>query len=331
MDTLQAWGIGLIVALQAFSPALDGAMEFFSFVGSADFFTVLIPLLYWCVDAGLGARFAFLLLVGDSLGSLFKLAFHAPRPYWVDAQVKAIAAASSYGVPSGHALTSLMTWTFLARALRRGWAWGIALALIILIALSRLYLGVHFPHDVIVGWLIGAGVLALFWWVEPRVVAWLKRQSPGRHYLAALILPAALLILWGATSAAIASVGDPPEWERQAGTAAPPEAGQAATDGRSASSLFTDTGVLFGAGIGMSLALRGWRFDAGGPVWKRAARFALGIVGVFALRFGLGAIFPEEPLALVYALRFTRYAIIGLWVTGLAPWVFLKLKLAETR
>jgi hypothetical protein len=290
----------------------------------------MIPLLFWCVDAGLGARFLFVVVGGDALGGLVKLAFHAPRPYWIGGQVKALAVEPSYGVPSTHALVSMAAWLLLARQVGRGWAWAVAALLILAIALSRLYLGVHFPHDVLAGWLIGLVALAVFWRAEPRAVAWLKSLPATGRYLVALILPAAVLLLWAGFNARLAGLADPPEWERQAAQAAPPEAGGRVSEPRRAEAFFTDAGVLLGAGLALAWAHGRWRFHAGGPLWQRAARFAVGIAGLLALQIGLGAIFPDEPAALGLGLRVLRYGAIGFWAAGGAPWLFMRLRLADS-
>ncbi|MGH7175721.1 MAG: phosphatase PAP2 family protein [Minisyncoccia bacterium] len=69
-----------------------------------------------------------------------------------------------YSFPSGHAVMSVVFYGFAAYALARtyprlgGWIYLAATLLTLLIGLSRVYLGVHYPSDVIAGWLLG-----LFW------------------------------------------------------------------------------------------------------------------------------------------------------------------------
>ena len=80
--------------------------------------------------------------------------------------------------------------------------------------------------------------------------------------------------------------------------------------------------------------LRSWtrrfgRFDAGGDLSKRALRFSLGLIVVLILWFGLGQIFPRNEDVLSFVLRFARYALLGAWVSAGAPWVFVRLKLAN--
>jgi hypothetical protein len=52
-------------------------------------------------------------------------------------------------------------------------------------------------------------------------------------------------------------------------------------------------------------------------------------LGIFGLYFGLGQIFPRNADFLSFALRFTRYTLIGLWVSWLGPLVFEKLGLLQ--
>ena len=91
------------------------------------------------------------LLVG---GGILKPLIHSPRPYTVDPHARVIGARpGDYSFPSGHAATSFAAAVALARAWPGGRvAWFVLAALI---ALSRVYLGVHFPIDVAGGILIG--------------------------------------------------------------------------------------------------------------------------------------------------------------------------------
>jgi bacteriorhodopsin len=59
-------------------------------------------------------------------------------------------------------------------------------------------------------------------------------------------------------------------------------------------------------------------------------RYLLGIVVTFALWAGLDQIFPEDPLYLALFFRIVRYFIVILWISYFAPWLFVKLRLADT-
>lgn len=175
MQSILDLGIRLIVALQGLGTWPTLPMRFFSFLGTKDFFMLALPMLYWYVDSMLGIRVALILMLSTNINSAFKLAFHGPRPYWYSPKVRALATETSFGVPSGHAQGAVVFWGLLATYLRKWWSWLVAILFILLIGLSRLYLGVHFPHDVLLGWLIGGVILWLglrFW--DP-VLAWAKK------------------------------------------------------------------------------------------------------------------------------------------------------------
>jgi len=70
-------------------------------------------------------------------------------------------------------------------------------------------------------------------------------------------------------------------------------------------------------------------FNVAGTPAQRLGRYVLGALGVFILWFGLGEVFPRGESWLPFFLRFLRYALVGLWVTALAPLIFMKLRLAS--
>ena len=101
-------------------------------------------------------------------------------------------------------------------------------------------------------------------------------------------------------------------------------------------STFTSAGTFFGLAVGAAwiMSMGGYQVSSGvlslskDPVGQRAIRYVIGLVGILILYIGLGAIFPRGDGFLFYLLRYIRYALIGWWVTGGAPWIFVRFKLA---
>ncbi len=327
MDAIMQWGISLVLALQNIG-GLGSVMQFFTFLGQEEFFLFVMPVVYWCVDAGLGARLAVVLVTSNVFKLLLKLAFHLPRPYWIDRRVLALAAESSYGLPSGHAQDAVAIWGFVAAQLRRPWTWAAALVLVFLISLSRVYLGVHFPTDVLGGWVSGGIFLFAFVRWEQPVTAWLRHLNLWPQIALAFGLSLVYLALTGGALALIAPTPDPAEWEQTAVAAVPPEDRERAYDPRRSEDAVTVGGLIFGLGAALALASRHARFNAGGAWAKRAARFVAGVTGILILWLGLALVFPDEPFWLAMIFRYARYAVTIFWALFLAPWAFLKIGLA---
>ncbi len=319
MDGLYQFGITLIQWLQTFSPGLDGFMKAATFLGTVEFYIVFIPAIFWCVDQGSGLRVLFILILTDVPASYFKQLLHQPRPYWIGG-VEALSTETSYGIPSSHASNTLAVWGVIGARMKKTWMWIFIVILLFLIGLSRLYLGVHFPHDVLGGWLIGLISLLLFLRYEKRFLAWwtklgLKIQLWLGFAASAAVILGGLLVLW-----AISGSPDPAEWAGFAAAA------------RDASHYFTLGGFLFGAVAGVSLMQKYARFSVAGSAWLRVARYAAGMIGLFAIYLGLDllfAIIAPDASVTGYILRYIRYACVALWAGFGAPWMFLKTGLAK--
>jgi hypothetical protein len=91
----------------------------------------------------------------------------------------------------------------------------------------------------------------------------------------------------------------------------------------------TGIGALLGFGVGILFEGNRVRFRADGPLGKRIARYALGIIVTVIIWRGLGAILPRDPLWLALPLRIFRYALVTLWASYFAPLVFVRLRLAD--
>ena len=144
------------------SPALTEAMQLFSFLGSAGWvigFGLIVVCLSPYFQRRRMAAFLVIAMIGASvLDSVLKLAFHRTRPLAFYGT-----SPSSFSFPSGHALGSFCFYGILAAVLADRMAgrklkitiWIFAAFLVGMIGLSRIYLGVHYPSDVIAGYLAG--------------------------------------------------------------------------------------------------------------------------------------------------------------------------------
>jgi membrane-associated phospholipid phosphatase len=319
MDPIYDLGIQLIQALQSLSPALDGVMKFISFLGTIQFYIILIPLIYWLVDSSLGIRVLVVLISTDFFGVALKQLLHQPRPYWVG-DVKALAEETSYGIPSTHSSDSMAVWGYLLYHLKKSWLWVVSILLILLIGFSRMYLGVHFPQDVLGGWLLGLVVLVVFVAAETRVASWFNKFSASAQIGLGFGVSLLMILVGWLILLLISSSPDPAEWAEYS------------TEARSILHYITLGGFFFGALAGYVLMRQYARFTTKGSWWQLLIRYGVGLAGVLLIYFGLDVVFgmvAADETALGMLLRYIRYSAVSLWGIFGAPWVFLKLKLAE--
>lgn len=325
MTPILEWGIPIIEWFQSLGDGLLPVMEFFTFLGTEYFYLLVLPVLVWCFDPGLGFRVGLILLTSSSINSTLKLAFGWPRPYWVSDKVRALSAEISFGTPSGHAQNALSLWGRIASGIKNKWIITICFLLILLISVSRIFLGVHFPTDILIGWIVGGILLLLFIKLEAPVQRWLHNRSIMGQFLLVFSLSFALLGTGLLVSVATSSRPLPAEWEDRASTAIPdadPISPQDIDD------IVSSSGVVLGIGAGGVLLFSWGGFSAAGPIQQRLLRYVFGVVGVVVIFFGLRWLFPTEPILLGQSLRFVRYASVGFWVAYAAPWLFVRLKLA---
>ncbi len=323
-------GVELILVLQNLGDWLVPPMRFFSFLGSEQFYILIMPAVYWLYDSSLGFRLGIVLLISLNINGILKLSFHDPRPYWMDTRLRVTLAEDSFGIPSNHAQAAVVVWGLLGIELRRWWALGVAIALIFFVGLSRMVLAVHFPTDVYIGWLLGFGVLLGFLRYETPVKAWFYRRTLERKLVVIFLLSILIILSAALVLNVIVQSGWslPAAWLQNAQRAFPEEE---ALDPLTIQNLITTAGLFFGFAAGGVWIRSQGGFDAGGPLDRRLLRFLVGLIGVLIIWGGLDVLFPDGRTFLPLTLRYIRYTLTGLWISGLGPYVFLRTGLAEPK
>ncbi|UCF60387.1 MAG: phosphatase PAP2 family protein [Anaerolineaceae bacterium] len=319
------WGIPVITWLQGLGDWLIAPMRIITFMGNEELLLILLPTILWCFDVGLGFRVGLIYIISGGFSASLKLLFGTPRPFWVSKEVRALSTSYGFSLPSGHSLGSMAVYGRIAVGIATRWAYIIFGSLIALIGISRVFLAVHFPTDVIAGFLVGGLLLFLFIRFEKPWGHRLRQMSLGYQIVVAVIASLILLGLGVGVNVATAGRTVPLEWIETAAEAVPdadPIKPQNLKD------LLSASGALLGVGVGGALLFSWDGFNPRGPWSKRAIRYIVGIIGIVALYFGLKLVFPSGETLLAQFLRYVRYAVVGFWAAYGAPRIFVALGLA---
>ncbi|MCU0105377.1 phosphatase PAP2 family protein [Acholeplasma vituli] len=282
----------IIEFLQSLSnPVLDWTMRIITEVGDQYFFILLGAILYWTVDK----KFAFKLMV-SYLGSAFingglKAITNKPRPYQEGARA-ILQETTGSSMPSGHAQASgalaINLWNEYYYA---KWVRVLMIAMIILVPLSRMYLGQHYLEDVLVGLVLGLILGSTFMFL-------LGVGNFDREHIRALYPIPVLLIL-------MVFFHEEP--------------------------LFVAGGAYIGLAVGYYFEKLYVKYKVAAPLKIQIIKVILGLVIALALKEGLKFVLPyslfeSDPQSIwVLILDFVRYLLIGLWASLGFMWVAKKL------
>ncbi len=271
--------------LQQFSsPFMDTLVYLITNVGSELFYTLALPVLYWVWNKEKAYRVGVVFLSSEFLNRYLKVLFKVPRPSATDS-VRVIhpETGGGYAFPSSHAQGTTTFWGWLCMEVREKWLYVVSAVMIILVSLSRVYLNVHWPRDVIGGILIG--ILILIVWT--LIFKYYKKDT----------LPVGLRISGAILIPLIAYLLSPHETEMLAG-------------------------LLIGVSLGHILDEIYLDWSTKATFTKNVFKVVTGVAGFFIFRYGLKAIFPDIGLfhVLRYAIVGLWVTYLGPWFFTKMGW-----------
>ena len=136
-------------------PVLNEFMLAITTLGEETAFLAMALIFFWCVDKKRGYLLMSVGFLGTMFNQFMKLWFRIPRPWVLDENFtileQAREAASGYSFPSGHTTSAVGTFGSIAVSSRKRWAQVLSVTVAVLVGISRMYIGVHTPADVLVG------------------------------------------------------------------------------------------------------------------------------------------------------------------------------------
>lgn len=157
---------------------LDSIFLFLNYFDSVYFMMVIIPCVWIGISYRWGIRVAILSILSTVINYHFKHLLDLPRPIVAFPDFPMLPF-SDPGYPSGGAQTAALLGGLLIYGWRSYWAWAIGVFYILLIGFSRLYLGVHYPMDVLGGYCIGFAILFSYIWSNTYIEKYFEAQGRG--------------------------------------------------------------------------------------------------------------------------------------------------------
>ena len=287
---------------------------FFTKIGELNGYILVISGVYVLYNKRIGFRLALLAVTTSTLNHLLKIIIRNPRPFvsdgsyvskWDSGVPDPAVTSTEFSTPSGHAMGASSFYSYLYKHVLNQW-WRITFVIfIIMIGLSRPYLGVHYVEDILLGWIIGLLVVIVFLKYEDRLsVFWGKFSELNKG----LIIVSMSVIIW-------MIAGGITGWSLDGYTFA------------------TNMGFTTGLLIGRGMEKRWVNFDPkSSSILFKILRLILTVVLTLAMMIILDKVFElisGDASLLGFLLRYIRYSMVGLTAIFIAPFVFTKIKLAE--
>ena len=162
------WEVDLIEWIQTnMGKVGEYAARVMSFIGGETFSLLVLIAILFCYRKEVGKRVSCSVLMAGIWFPMIKNVALRVRPYMAHpdrAKVLQVVEADAdpmdivqqgYSFPSGHGATAVSLFGTLAMDVRKRWMWFVAIIMPLLIGLSRIAVGVHYPTDVLCGWVVG--------------------------------------------------------------------------------------------------------------------------------------------------------------------------------
>ncbi len=287
------WQIELLKFIQSISnPFLDVLFQMITITAEETFFIFVAAWFLWCYDKRAGYRIGFAFLTSSILNPFLKSIFRFDRPIGVEGiESQRVHTAGGSSFPSGHTQGATSFWLGIMLYFRKRSVWILGIVMSLLVAFSRLYLGVHWLTDI-----LGGMFFAILWVLFVTYLFDYSLKKKNFLYLWLVLVPFVIIYLIPFFTGTVT-----------------------ADDKNMVVSLGSSIGFL----LGYMFENKFIGFQVKNKFYKQLLKLIIGIGITLLIKEGFKLILPfEQRIA-----DLIRYGCLGFWLTGGAPWVFKRVKL----
>lgn len=284
------WEIEIIKTLQKISNSFfDTLFLGITKLGEEIAFIMVMVVILWCFDKRFGLFMGLNFLFAALTINVLKNVIKRPRPFSNDNSLSIGKQTHGYSFPSGHTQSAASIYTLLGfnYGLRKKRVWFCVLMflIVVLVGLSRMYLGQHYLTDVLVGFAIGTMISIAVYYI-------FSLMKDKEEYWALLIIPFSIILMAIFNTEAVHK------------------------------DFFVAGGVSISVAIGYLLEKKYIRYDVRQELWwVQILKVIFGVAVAFGIKEGLKPLFNMWGLGL-FASSFIRYFLVGLWCSLGAMAVF---------
>lgn len=284
----------LLFFLSLSNPILDTIANLSSFFGEQAILIILLGWILYTGDKKKGYAIAGPILFSALLMSVLKAIVRAPRPFQVLEEIdgKRLSTATGYSFPSGHTTISSSMYSAIAVAYKKKKISIVCAILIVLVALSRMYLGVHWPIDVFGGLVIGVTLSIILYPIFYKIA-----EDKQKKYKVSIILGHITFIASIAMTFLLRFN---------------------LIDSTAFTDLLKTTAMASGAYYGFALEVKKLNYKTDGTITKKVIRLVLLTAISLFIIASLKALFGVN----YYIGSFVRYSLVGIFLTYLFPLLF---------
>ena len=272
------------IFLQNFgTPLVDTLFITITNTGSHPVYFILASIIFWCFSKKTGIRAMYVILFSAFLAIFAKNILIMPRPPEHLHKVEV----EGFGLPSAHAQVSAGFWGYLGGHTRNQKMILIGAAAVILVSLSRVYLGVHYTGDVMAGILFGLLIAV----ISLKAESWSFNRSMSRikKYRIAVILPVILILI-------------------------------AAVSGLNLEQLVELWMLMVSSGLGYLLEEERIGLE---DIKNNTQRLKRACMGLLLVAFVYTMFYPVSSFVFFDGIK---YAALGFTSTFVAPWIFIRME-----